>query len=68
MEMEEAIKEILKRSNFVGDAEKMHVLRVYTKGNGVLKKRWRDDSILQTSIPLADPPLTPALAWVWSAA
>jgi hypothetical protein len=38
-EMEAAVDEILKRSKFAGDAEKMQVLRVYTQGIEALEKR-----------------------------
>jgi hypothetical protein len=38
-EMEAAVDEILKRSKFAGDAEKMQVLRVYTSGIEALEKR-----------------------------
>ncbi len=38
-EMESAIDEILKRSKFAGDAQKMQVLRVYEKGLAALERR-----------------------------
>ena len=44
-EMEAAINEILKRSKFAGNAEKMQVLRVYTQGIEALERRWGDKPI-----------------------
>ena len=38
-EMEAAVDEILMKSKFAGDAEKMRVLRVYTAGIAALEKR-----------------------------
>jgi len=38
-EMESAVDEILKRSRFAGDAEKMQVLRVYEQGIAALERR-----------------------------
>ena len=44
-EMEAAINEILKRSKFAGNAEKMQVLRVYTQGIEALERRLGDKPI-----------------------
>ena len=38
-EMESALNEILKKSNFAGDSEKMEVLRVYEEGIRALERR-----------------------------
>jgi len=38
-EMESSMDEVLKRSKFVGDTEKMQVLRVYEKGIETLQRR-----------------------------
>ena len=42
-EMESAMDEILKRSKFAGDAQKMQVLRVYEKGIDALERRLASD-------------------------
>ena len=37
--MESALDEILKKSNFAGDSEKMEVLRVYDEGIRALERQ-----------------------------
>ena len=44
-EMEAAIDEILERSKFADDAEKMQVLRVYTQAIEALERRLGDKPI-----------------------
>jgi len=40
-EMQSAVDEILQKSKFVGDAQKVEVLRVYADGLEALEKRLR---------------------------